>query len=100
MTLMLALALIVVSYGFGFNADAHVPDEPTVPVVKETELDVRLLQTMLNKVMCLDLTVDGDYGPATIEAVKSFQAKFGLTVDGVIGNPDSSATWAKLVELY
>ena len=32
-----------------------------------------------------DLEADGDYGPATEEAVKAFQAKAGLEVDGLVG---------------
>lgn len=38
------------------------------------------------------LSVDGDYGPATTRAVKAFQRGHGLGVDGVVG----PLTWAKL----
>jgi len=32
-----------------------------------------------------DVAADGDFGPATAEAVKEFQAAHGLTVDGMVG---------------
>ena len=40
---------------------------------------VKQLQEFLN------IKVDGDFGPATLSAVKEFQSKNGLTVDGVVG---------------
>jgi len=38
------------------------------------------------------LTVDGDFGPATLAAAETFQRAHSLTVDGIIG----PATWAEL----
>ncbi|MBR3692991.1 MAG: peptidoglycan-binding protein [Erysipelotrichales bacterium] len=40
--------------------------------------------------------VDGTFGPATKRAVESFQAYFGLPVDGVVGKN----TWNKILEVY
>ncbi len=39
------------------------------------------------------LAVDGDFGPKTAEAVRAFQAKHGLAVDGQVGNQ----TWPVLI---
>ena len=42
-----------------------------------------------------DVTADGDFGPATVEAIKSFQASQGLTVDGLVGETTYSALMGK-----
>ena len=46
--------------------------------------NVRTLQTFLNK-GGYSLKVDGDFGKATLAAVKDFQGKNGLTADGIVG---------------
>jgi peptidoglycan hydrolase-like protein with peptidoglycan-binding domain len=53
---------------------------------------VRTLQTQLASVGCYTGAIDGVIGPATTQALKSFQSASGLTVDGVYG----SNTKAKL----
>jgi peptidoglycan hydrolase-like protein with peptidoglycan-binding domain len=40
------------------------------------------------------LTVDGSFGPTTYSAVRAYQSKTGLVVDGVVGNN----TWGSLVD--
>ncbi len=52
---------------------------------------VGAIQTALNA-QGFKVTVDGDFGDKTEQAVKSFQAKNGLKQDGVVG----PLTWKKL----
>jgi N-acetylmuramoyl-L-alanine amidase CwlA len=56
---------------------------------------VKKLQTDLNKLISAKLVIDGDFGTKTETAVKDFQGKHGLVVDGIAG----SKTLAKIVEL-
>ncbi|MFN2320856.1 MAG: peptidoglycan-binding protein [Dermatophilaceae bacterium] len=92
------VALKTVTIGAG----AGVPGAPapgTVPILTSTGYyvlrvgsfgdEVRLVQR------ALDITVDGQFGPGTYEAVRSFQTKHGLGVDGVVG----TQSWTKLIEL-
>lgn len=46
---------------------------------------VREVQRQLKNLGFYSGQTDGDYGPATEEAVKAFQAQYGLTPDGVAG---------------
>jgi len=55
---------------------------------------VLLLQELLNQ-FGHNLVVDGDFGRGTDRAVKDFQQKQGLVVDGVV----FTKTWTKLFEL-
>ena len=46
--------------------------------------DVRKLQQTLNS-LGFNLSVDGQFGPKTQSAVRSYQQKNGLAVDGIVG---------------
>ena len=71
--------------------EAHFPDinigSSDVSVflsVGDAGNSVRELQRLLNA-KGATLRVDGDFGPATLVAVKAFQAQAGLVVDGIVG---------------
>lgn len=51
-----------------------------------TGSNVKELQTLLKEKGYYTKAVDGDYGNYTVEAVKAFQKKNGLTVDGWVGS--------------
>ncbi len=56
--------------------------------------EVVKLQERLNQAG-YDLVADGDFGPATEAVVKDFQEKYGLGIDGIVGE----ATLARLIEV-
>ncbi len=58
-----------------------------------TGLDVRRIQALCNVFMTGRIDVDGNFGPITHAAVRGFQSKYGLTVDGVVG----PVTWTALL---
>lgn len=66
-------------------------DQPLLKLGVQGEA-VEGLQELLNK-EGYQLSVDGDFGPVTEDAVKGFQEKNGLKVDGVV----FTETWRKLI---
>lgn len=60
---------------------------------------VTKLQNNLNKVMKSGLTADGDFGAKTLAAVKAFQTKYGLPVDGTWNTADARKMDAVLAGL-
>ena len=55
-------------------------------------VEVGLLQLFLNKYQGNKLIIDCDFGPKTQEALKNFQIKYNLEVDGIAG----VETWTKI----
>ena len=54
--------------------------------------EIKAIQAQLNSTGA-GLDVDGLYGPASVAAVKSFQANNGLDVDGIVGPMTWAALW-------
>lgn len=69
------------------------PAVPVWPTLREGSLGqrVQVLQRLLNS-RGATLDPDGDFGPLTTAAVRSFQTANGLTADGIAG----PLTWGKL----
>lgn len=82
------LADIGVWAATGGQPPVVVPPATSHPTLRKGSrgAEVIVLQTLLH------ITADGDFGPLTEKAVKTFQAALGLVVDGVVGEK----TWAKL----
>lgn len=62
----------------------------------DTGSEVKQLQKYLNKLIDASLEVDGKFGSLTEKAVKDFQTKYKLEVDGKVG-PKTSAKLEKLM---
>lgn len=56
--------------------------------------EVKTLQRLLNGIQSSGLSVDGNFGSKTQTAVKVFQKRNNLTVDGIVG----LNTWSKLLK--
>jgi hypothetical protein len=57
----------------------------------DTGDDVKAVQTAINEIGAAVLTVDGNYGTLTQQAVSAFQQENGLTVDGIVGPQTAAA---------
>ena len=65
---------------------------PTGTVVNRSSREyVRWVQESLNKIMGLRLVVDGIKGVQTTSAIRSFQTRAGLVVDGIVGPKTEAA---------
>lgn len=58
-------------------------------------IEVAMLQMFLNKYEGNKLIIDGDYGIKTSDCVRTFQAKYTLEVDNIVG----VKTWGKIYSI-
>lgn len=83
-----------------FNAEPYTPNNHTYYGIGYTTTDntgkCELIQHMLNVTNNAGLTTDGIIGANTDKAIKNFQRKYGLEIDGIVGDE----TLFKLVQLY
>lgn len=93
---MMAIVLMVLSMGLCLGATA-LPSKPVetayaVVITQGNRGDtVRTIQRKLKNWGYYKGTVDGIFGPQTKEAVKYFQRKNGLKVDGIVGDKTLAA---------
>lgn len=87
-----AMAVAAVGATTAVFASAYQGEEPSSPYVQTAVLrqgasggEVKELQRRLKSWGYYSGAVDGIYGKGTVEAVKAFQRKNGLTADGVAG---------------
>ena len=88
---------------FSYEEPKPTPDTactPTLPVLRKGSKGeaVKSLQVLLNHLGVKDqngnkLEVDGSFGSKTEWAVKDFQARHGLTIDGIVG----SKSWQMII---
>lgn len=81
----------IVGYGRPpYDGQGHVEgpskiSRKTSLTVGDSGADVQMWQRQLNAVLEADLQVDGQFGPATLQATKRFQSEYQLQVDGEAG---------------
>jgi L,D-transpeptidase ErfK/SrfK len=86
---MVPIGTTVNIVGAVFTGRVLIPGEASGP-------DVRAVQELLRILGFYQGDPDGVYGPATVDAVKRFQAQHDLVADGIVG----PATYDKLLEAF
>jgi len=67
------------------------PSQVQARVDRSSREYIQWVQRSLNKILGLQLAEDGLIGPMTRSAIRSFQQKYGLLVDGIVGPPTEGA---------
>lgn len=89
---VITCALVVfVGVPIQVNAEQDIAVEAVVLKKGSTGSTVKTLQTKLKNWGYYTGSVDGIYGTQTVEAVKYFQRRNGLTADGIVGKKTASA---------
>lgn len=87
-------------YSNGYQYILRLKESEKVTTMKQIKkgdkgIEVAMLQLFLNKYESNRLVVDGDFGIRSTEAIKTFQAKYNLWIDGVVG----VMTWSKIYSI-
>lgn len=90
-------------HSYGMRSNGSSSKFGTAPTIDEFEFEwesevsrrspeyIKWVQQSLNQIMGLRLAVDGDAGPQTRSAIRSFQQKQGLPADGIVGTQTERA---------
>lgn len=85
--------------GVNYENTNVTPDEKTKPIHTTLRRGARGDEVVeLQKILAKDgssLEIDGIFGPGTQSAVRSFQKRHGLVVDGIVG----PKTWGELLKI-
>lgn len=89
---LLGLSASLTVVGFGTSAkEAFLPSGQLVTEAATTTAQNKQIQTKLKRWGYYTGAVDGIYGPKTKQAVRYFQSKNGLAVDGIVGKKTAAA---------
>ncbi len=85
------------SGGNGAPAPVNLTAAACPALIRQGENDgcVTELQSLLNR-QGAHLAVDGSFGPLTLAAVETFQAGYGIGVDGIVGSQTKAALYGTL----
>lgn len=84
-TLIITMFLLIIFF-IVYNVFFRIQEVTALSKMGSTGNEVRQIQTKLKQWGYYNGNVDGIYGSKTLAAVKYFQSKNGLKVDGVAGN--------------
>lgn len=89
---LLGLSASLTVVGFGASAkEVFLPSGQLVTEAATTTAQNKQIQTKLKRWGYYTGAVDGIYGPKTKQAVRYFQSKNGLAVDGIVGKKTAAA---------
>lgn len=90
MSLIFTFAFSVAGLGLTYKSSPSL-DSGLVAEAATTKEENRTIQTKLKRWGYYTGAVDGIYGPLTKKAVRYFQSKNGLVVDGIVGKKTAAA---------
>ena len=88
---MVAAILMVVSVGFIVVSNVNLNKKEEAVICALSSSQIKTIQTKLKNWGYYSGAIDGISGPKTVAAIKLFQKKNGLVVDGIVGSKTAAA---------